>query len=231
MSGMPPDSFAPAPSTPIPWEQPGTPLLKGLFETIGLFLSKPREAYRRMPTTPDLVRPLLYYVLLGWLGVAVDQIYSLARHALFPDPGPLERWLAQMGLEKLAGGGGILGVVTWIVIAPIVLVIGIFIGSAIIHLFLWMLGGANGGFLTTVRVVCYAGSTRVLALVPICGSPIGAVWAIVLEILGLAEAHKTTTGKAALAVLLPLLLCCACIAVVAFVAGAAILNLVRGMNH
>ena len=54
MSGMPPETFAPAPVPPIPWEQPGTPLLKGFFETIGLFFTRPREAYRRMPTTPNL---------------------------------------------------------------------------------------------------------------------------------------------------------------------------------
>jgi len=45
-------------------------------------------------------------------------------------------------------------------------------------------------------------------MIPFCGGMIAGVWNIVLEIIGLARAHETDTGKAVLAVLLPIIVCC-----------------------
>lgn len=38
------------------------------------------------------------------------------------------------------------------------------------------------------------------------------VWGIILYVFGLATAHRTTQGKAVLAVVLPVVLCCAFVA-------------------
>jgi hypothetical protein len=221
---MPPETFAPAPQRPIPWEDPGTPVAKALFETIGLFLSSPREAYRRMPTTPEVARPILYYVILGWVAILVGQIYDFALRSVLPMQSLFGDQMSELGF----GGGGAFTAIVVVVIAPILLVVALFVVSGIIHLFLMMVGGANSGFLTTCRVVCYAGTTQVFGLVPVCGGLISAVWGIVLEIIGLAEAHRTTMGKAALAVLLPLVLCCTCIGIAFALAGATILSFLRG---
>ena len=71
MSGQSPELPPPPPSPPavLPWEKPGIPFFEGMFETIKLILSRPGDAYRQMPVTPDFGRPLLYAILLGWLGV------------------------------------------------------------------------------------------------------------------------------------------------------------------
>jgi hypothetical protein len=45
------------------------------------------------------------------------------------------------------------------------------------------------------------------------GSTIGGVWAIAISIPGLAAMHETTTGKAAVAVIVPVLACCGVTAV------------------
>lgn len=221
MSGMPPESGTPVLPAPIPWEQPGYPAGKGLIETIQLFFMRPHEGYGRMPTTPDLVRPLLYYIGIGWLAMAISQVYDLAFKSVFPS-----MWgdkLSELGFA----GGGVFGSVVLIVIAPLVLLVWLFIWTAIVHLFLMMLGGATAGFLTTCRVICYAGTTNLLSLVPVCGGLVGAIWGLVLEIIGLSVAHKTSYGKAALAVLLPLLLCCACVVVGAVFMGAGIMSLLK----
>jgi hypothetical protein len=96
----------------------------------------------------------------------------------------------------------------------------LFIGAAILHLCLMLVGGAKRSFETTFRVVSYAvGSTNPIAIIPFCGGAVamiipfcgGAVamiWNIVLECIGLAKAHETTSGKAVLAVFLPLIVCC-----------------------
>ena len=68
---------------------------------------------------------------------------------------------------------------------------------------------AKQPFETTFRVVCFAGgSANPLLVIPICGGLIGGIWKIVLYCIGFARAHETDTGRAVLAVALPLIVCC-----------------------
>jgi hypothetical protein len=72
-----------------------------------------------------------------------------------------------------------------------------------------IVGGANKSFETTFRVLAFSqGSTGPLQIIPVCGGLIAGVWALVVNCIGLARAHETTTGRAVLAVLLPLIVCC-----------------------
>ncbi len=219
---VPPPPPSGAPPTPqaqaLPWEQPGYPVLEGLYETAKLVLSAPSQAFARMSLTGSLGRPLMYAVILGWIGVIANQAYSLAFRSVIHGmlatlPG--YRPGLMFGLPAFATVG-------IMIVAPIFVLIGVFIGSAILHLFLMLVGGANTGFASTVRVLCYAETVQILQVVPFCGGIIAFVWALVLWIIGLAVAHRTTQGKAALAVLLPLALCCACLVVLVAAFGAAI---------
>jgi hypothetical protein len=91
---------------------------------------------------------------------------------------------------------------------PFMIILGLFIWSGILHVFLMMVKGTKAGFEATFRVVSYSYGTNVLNIIPFCGGIIAWVWSIVLSIIGLKEAHETSGGKAAFAVLFPFLLCC-----------------------
>jgi hypothetical protein len=216
--GAPPPPVPPS-AAPLPWEQPGYPFLEALYETAKLVVTAPTEAFRRMSITADLGRPLLYAILLGWVGIIAGQLYSIALRGVTANLLPFQ------SAEGLAMGTGVS--IAVMVLAPVFVLLGIFIWAAIVHLFLMMVGGANSGFGATVRVMCYSTTAQLAQIVPLCGGIIGSVWAIVLEIIGLAQAHRTSQGKAALAVLLPLVLCCVCIAIVVAMFGAAIMAAVR----
>jgi hypothetical protein len=96
-----------------------------------------------------------------------------------------------------------------IILVPLFIVIGLFIGSGIVHLCLMIVGGANKPFETTFRVVAFSqGSASPLQIIPLCGGLISGVWALVCNCIGLARAHETDTGRAVLAVFLPLIVCC-----------------------
>ena len=72
-----------------------------------------------------------------------------------------------------------------------------------------IIGGAKQPFETTFRVVCFGGgSVSPLLVIPFCGGLVVLVWKIVVYSIGLARAHETATGRAVLAVLLPLIVCC-----------------------
>jgi hypothetical protein len=107
----------------------------------------------------------------------------------------------------LAGLG--IGSIALIVLLPVFIVIVLFIGAAIVHLCLMIVGGANKSFETTFRALAFShGSTGPLQIIPVCGGLIAGVWALVVNCIGLARAHETTTGRAVLAVFLPLVVCC-----------------------
>lgn len=201
---------------PLPWEQPGYPALEGLFETAKLVITEPSNAFRRMPITGDLTRPLIYAVIFGWIGIIAGQIYNLALRGTMMRLLPGAAGAGQFSLPWMFNVGVM-------IVAPVLVLLGVLIGAAIFHLFLLLVGAANSGFGATVRVVCYTGTVQIFQIVPFCGGLIGTIWGIVLYIIGFAAAHRTTTGKAAVAVLLPVALCCVCIAVVIAAFGAAIM--------
>ena len=80
------------------------------------------------------------------------------------------------------------------------------VGAAVTHAVLAMAGGARHGIGATLRVYCYTYSPAVLAIVPWVGMVAAAIWGIVIAIIGLREAHETTTVRAAAAILLPVFL-------------------------
>lgn len=87
--------------------------------------------------------------------------------------------------------------------------LGMMISAAIHHVMLLIVGGANRGYETTFRVTSYATFSLIwLFAIPYLGALIGSIWLMVLLIIGFSKAHEISAGKAALAVLLPPLVCC-----------------------
>jgi hypothetical protein len=136
--------------------------------------------------------------------------------------------LGDVGSARDAAIVGLLSSGCIVVFLPLIAVVAMFVSAAIYHVMLLLLGAARQPFETTMRVVAYSmGSTSVLQIVPVCGGVFAAVWAIVANIIGLARTHEISTGKAAAAVLLPVLACCVIIALfyaalIAVLVGAAV---------
>jgi hypothetical protein len=54
------------------------------------------------------------------------------------------------------------------------------------------------------------------------------IWSLVLQVLGFAAVHRTTQGRALAGVLIPIVFCCVCGALVAVFFGAMIAALIAG---
>ena len=223
----PPERFCPhcgAELSPVvrstPWEQRDRiGLVSALVETTQQVFTRPTEFFRAMPVTGGLGGPLLYGVIVGYVGLAAGAIYgaifqAVAGPRLFdlPHRAELERFL-----PYLQGGMGLL---FQIVLGPLLIAAGLFISSAILHLLLMLFGGAPRGFEATFRVRCYAEAASLFRLVPFCGTPIFVIYSLILTIVGLSEAHGIGRGRAAAAVLLPLFfLCCCCVGAIVLAVG------------
>lgn len=166
-----------------------------------MVLTKPGEAFTAMKREGGLTEPLIYGVIGGSVGYVVYLLFMMfvPSLAVFGDQN-----------NALAGMFGMgVGIVFAIVLIPIAVAVGLFIGAAILHLCLMIVGGAKQTFETTFRVLCFCiGSAYPLMIVPFCGGAVAGIWAIVVECIGLARAHETDTGRAVLAVFLPLIVCC-----------------------
>jgi hypothetical protein len=191
----------PAPRSGLPWDQRQE---KGLFnafiETLQLVLSKPTAAFTAMRGEGGLGEPLLYAIIGGTFGAVFAVIYNfvLRSFALF---GTREGPFAHV----FSG----IGVIFLLILTPIFVAIGVFIGSAILHVCLMIVGGARHSFETTFRTICFAGgSVNPLLVIPFCGGLIVLIWKIILYCIGLAHTHETETGRAVVAVLLPIIVCC-----------------------
>jgi hypothetical protein len=186
----------------LPWDERHT---KGLFsafiETLQMVLTRPSEAFTAMRREGGLGEPLLYAIIGGSFGLVFYFVYQLAFQSLgmFANrPNPLAHLVG-------ASVGGVIA----IVFVPVLVVIGVFINAAILHVCLMIVGGAKQPFETTFRVICFAsGSVFPLMVVPLCGGLVAGIWDLVLRCIGLARAHETDTGRAVLAVLLPVVVCC-----------------------
>src|SRR5207245_10369484 len=154
---------------------------------------------------------LMYALSGGCLGGIVAVLFSLGLHSVGFFADRHERFAAMTGRGVSAG---------FIVLVPLFIVIGLFIGSAIVHVCLMIVGGANQSFETTFRVIAFSqGSTGPLQMIPICGGLIAGVWALVCNCIGLARAHETDAGRAVLAVFAPLIVCCGGVLLIAFMLG------------
>ena len=116
-----------------------------------------------------------------------------------------------IGLTGDGGAGAAFGsLVSGVIGVPIATVIGLFIGAAIFHLLVMLIIRPNHeGYEATFRVGAYASVTQLvswISIIPILGilvSLVVGLYSIFLGVVGIREMHSTTTGKAALVVLIP----------------------------
>ncbi len=214
--GAPPPEAAPAGAahepSGTPWErreQLGFPT--AFIETTKGVLSAPVEFFRNMATSGGIGAPLFYGVLTGYIGLLANSVYRLVMHLIsgsatvVTGDSPAERAMA-----AFQGGFGFGQFLLQALLGPLLLPIGLFIGAGIYHLVLMLLGGANKDYEATLRVCCYSQATALFQIVPFCGPFVTIVWNLVVNVVGLSEAHGISRGKAAAAVLIPIVLACCC---------------------
>ncbi len=199
----------------LPWEKKRSGgLWQRLLDTTKIVLLKPTSAFKAMNLKGGHLPPLAYCLGLGWLGYAASSLWSLA----FSSVGlsSLEK-LKNLNLPiNLGQESGLLtnavSTLLLLAVAPLLIAAVLYVSTAMSHLLLMVLRGAGAGFEATFRVAAYTmGATAVWSLLPFCGNLVGAIWWIVIAIIGFSRAHNITTGKAMIAVLTPLLLClCLC---------------------
>ena len=223
------------PATPVgevrrlPWEERDRlGIVEGLVQTVRLVATDPNDAFSRLRPDSDLTSPILFGILLSWLAIFLSQLWQL----VFGNP--LRTFFSAIqGFEGAfdVGIGGALGV---IVLWPILAIVGLFLGAAVLHLCLMLVGATEqspSGFEGTLKVVSYSQIAGLATVVPFIGGMVVAIWLFILEVIGFAAVHRTSQGKALAGVLIPVVLCCLCGTMVAVFFGAIIAAAIAGAFH
>jgi hypothetical protein len=214
---MPP----PAVSGGLPWE---TQTLgpQPFFDTAMLFIKAPEQAWRVTRETGDYMRPLLFGVIVGWVGLVFRTVWGTIFGA-----GLMRMIPAQYAGFTRFGGGSLVGQV---ILGPLLVACGLFIGAAILHVSFMIVGALTSSksqFEGTFRLVCYASVANVASVVPLLGGLVAGVWAAYLIVVGAQQLHKTTQSKALFGILLPTIVCCVCAILGMAFAGAALFSAFR----
>lgn len=183
-----------ATTTGFPWPPPeGAPVLAAFGETWRSATFDPTGFFGRVPRSGESGAALLYYLIIGMLVAGASLFWSSL--------GP-----AGLGQDRVAELGVEIAPLTSFLLTPLILAIGLGIGTAITHVMLLIVRGATHGIGTTLRVFCYAYSPMIFGVVPFLGGLVGGIWMLVVAVIGLAAAHGVPTWKPVVAVLLPFLL-------------------------
>lgn len=204
------------PSPDFPWPPgEGDPVVARFGETWRSATFDPTAFFRRIPRSHGTGAAVLYYLVLGVLVAGVTLFWDSLALASGPDG-----FAAELGLEPV-------NPVVGFFLTPGALLVALFVSAAASHMILSLFDGVRHGFGTTIRVFAYAYSPGLFGVVPWLGGLVGSIWMVVLLVIGLREAQEVDGWKAAVAVLLPLALLLALLAVAvmaAVFAGEALLN-------
>ena len=162
---------------------------------------KPDDFFARASHGLTTDPPLLFAMICGWLGQVGDSVIRLAMNN--------QPWTIPFLF--------VLGV-------PLSVVISVYVGGGIAHLFAKMFGG-QGTYAATCRNWGFCTGPGALGIVPGLGALVAAFWTIVLEVYAVKHAHRLSGGKAAAAVLVPFgilaVLCCGALVVLGAAIGSA----------
>ncbi len=175
-----------------PWES-GEGFIGAFFKTTQEVLFSPTKFFKKAAVGEGYWSPFIFAMISGiigsgvallwqWLflsGVVPQQIFSVTTHSVF--------------------------LTVAVISIPFTVALSIVLGSGVTHLCLMIVGGNRKGFGSTFRAICYSYSAALCYIVPFIGTLVGGIYLLVLAIFGVREGHEISTGKAVLAVLLPLI--------------------------
>lgn len=164
-------------------------------------VTAPAGFFRGLIGHGDLINPLIFAIICGEITAILSGLLTL------------------IGVSGQRGFGAVLGS---LVLVPIFVAIGLFIGAGIFHLLVMLvIGSRNAGFAGTFRVSAYSSVTSLVSWIPFIGW-IASLYGIYLAIVGIREIHNTTTGKAAIVVLIPAVVVFLLVLIIVVLIGAAL---------
>lgn len=153
---------------------------------------RPRQFFEAMPESLSLGSAVLYYLVIGVVAAAIQLFWT----TLLPSDASLLQQVLGRSVESRP--------LVDFLASPLYLLLSLYLAAGVTHLLVLLLVPGQRGFGTTLRVFCFAYSPALFGVVPYLGSIAAFIWMTAASIIGVSAAHRTSRGRAAAAVLLPL---------------------------
>ena len=180
----------------IPWEDPGVGFPEDLSRTWIESITVPVSFFRRLEPEAPMARAVLYFLIMAVGAALISLLWGLAGSA--PDLPPQAAAVMDLDPRGLQLFGFFL--------SPFANLILLGLASVSVHLFVRLLTDSSHQLLATTRVICYAAGPALFTIIPWAGEIAGWIGSAILLTIGIREVHGTTTGRATLTVLFPLLI-------------------------
>ncbi|CAN5740783.1 YIP1 family protein [soil metagenome] len=164
--------------------------VQSYIETVRNLVTQPASFFSGIQRRGDFINPLIFALV----GVLITAVIT----------GFLGILGAIVGLGNRGVGGAIGSLFGTIIFTPIIFTIALFIGAGIMHLLVMLIvKPITLSYESSFRVLSYSAVGQLVGWIPFLGPLVAMVATVVLAIIGVREVHNTTTGKAALVVLIP----------------------------
>lgn len=175
-----------------PWES-GEGFIGAFFRTTREVLFSPTRFFKKVAMGEGYWFPLLYGVIAGIIGFGIGMLWQWFVFSRFI---PIQ-------IASFIPYHFILLIIT--IALPFITALSILVGSGVTHFCLMIVGGNKKGFEATFRAISYSYSAQLFYIVPFIGNLVGGIYILILIILGVRGGHGISTGRAILAVLLPVI--------------------------
>src|SRR3954470_21448730 len=163
-------------------------------DTVRRVLTRPASFFAGLPRRGPLTNPLIFALICFLIYAVFSGVLELAGVEV-------NQWFMRVAEERNIFERSVEFVGT-LVLTPILGGIGVFVGAGILQLLTRLIvGSQNAGYRASFRITAYTAVTALVSWIPVIGGLLS-LYGIYLSIVGVREMHQTTTGKAALVVLI-----------------------------
>lgn len=177
----------------LSWQDPQLTFFNAIFVTLKQILFSPGKFFNNLDTYEGpLVRsPFVFYITVSFCSILISMI--------------IEAVIAQLIHNiNFLNAFGFLTILILFLLA-VALIIGIYLYSLILHLFVLIFRG-KGGFEGTFAVLAFSSAAFVFRIIPGVGEIIYCIWALVITIIGFKIVHKMGIPRALGVVFSPIIL-------------------------
>jgi hypothetical protein len=147
-------------------------------QTVIRVITSPSAFYRDMPKSGGFVEPLVFIIVMGCIAGIIQTVFNFVLH--FSDLGFMAKIMS-------------------LIMMPIFVAIGSFIGAAILFI-IWKLMGSQESYETSYRCVAYLSAitpiTTLIGLIPYLGTVIGMLIGLLYIVTASVEVHAIPSKKA-----------------------------------
>ena len=175
-----------------PWEdEAGIGFVQGLLKTLRQSIFEPTRFFRRLPLQGGYKFPFLYALVVSSISILAAYMASsiLDSRAM-----SISHGMILMGPR--------LGTLVYVLL---IVVLEIFIKPVVLLICLLALGVGNAKLESVFRISCYSMGPGIFNVVPLFGSLLAGIWEFVVLVIGLREGFGIGTGRAIIAILLPMI--------------------------